>query len=192
MRWATAFSKPWALAAALAVFLMVVNTAVQPLFAAPEYISGNLDLFAPLALAAVASTPSILAGGIDVSIGPLLGLVNILVASPLLPPALQGPLMTPLVCLAVGAGVGIVNGLIVAVVRIQPVVATIGAYLILAGVDVKLLPVPVGPAPDWAARLEAGIGPVPGSLLLMAAPVVVWVALRTIPYHKALLAVGGD
>lgn len=192
MRWPTALSRHWALAAGLAVFLIVVNTLVQPLFAAPQYINGNLDLFAPLALAAVASTPSILAGGIDVSVGPLLGLVNILIVSPLLPPALQGSLMTPLVCLAVGAGVGIVNGLIVAVVRIQPVVATIGTYLILAGLDVKLLPIPAGPAPDWAVRLEAGIGPIPGSLLLMAAPVVVWAALRAIPYHKALLAVGGD
>lgn len=192
MRWATALSRPWSLAAGLTVILIVVNTIVQPLFAAPQYINGDLALFAPLALAAVASTPSILAGGIDVSIGPLLGLVNILVVSPVLPPTLQGPLMTPVACLAVGAGVGIVNGLIVAVVRIQPVVATIGTYLILAGLDVKLLPIPAGPAPDWAVRLEAGVGPIPGSLLLMAAPVVVWVGLRAIPYHKALLAVGGD
>ena len=140
----------------------------------------------------MASTPSILAGGIDVSIGPLLGLVNILVVSPVLPLTLQGPLITPVVCLAVGAGVGIVNGLIVAVVRIQPVVATIGTYLILAGLDVKLLPTPAGPAPGWAVQLQAGIGPIPGSLLVMAAPVVVWAALRAIPYHKALLAVGGD
>ena len=74
MRWATALSRPWALAAGLTILLIVVNTLVQPQFAAPQYIGGNLDLFAPLALAAVASTPSILAGGIDVSIGPLLGL----------------------------------------------------------------------------------------------------------------------
>ena len=192
MRWATALSRSWALAAGLTAFLIVVNTLVQPLFAAPEYINGNLDLFAPLALAAVASTPPILAGGIDVSIGPLLGLMNILVVSPVLPPAVQGPLIAPLVCLAVGAGVEIVNGLIVAMVRIQPVAATIGTYLILAGLDLKLLPIPAGPAPDWAVRLEAGIGPIPGSLLLMAAPVLVWAALRAIPYQKALLAVGGD
>jgi ribose transport system permease protein len=192
MRWATALSRPWALAAGLSIILIVVNTLVQPQFAAPQYIIGNLDLFAPLALAAVASTPSILAGGIDVSIGPLLGLVNILVVSPVLPLPLHGPLMTPVVCLAVGVGVGIINGLIVAVARIQPVVATIGMYLILAGVDVKLLPIPAGPAPDWAAQLQAGTGPIPGSLLLMAAPVVIWAALRAIPYHKALLAVGGD
>ena len=134
------------LAAGLTILLIAVNTLVQPQFAAPQYIGGNLDLFAPLALAAVASTPSILAGGIDVSIGPLLGLVNILVVSPVLPLTLQGPLITPVVCLAVGAGVGIVNGLIVAMVRIQPVVATIGTYLILAGLDVKLLPTPAGPA----------------------------------------------
>jgi ribose transport system permease protein len=190
MRWATALSRPWALAAGLSIVLIVVNTLVQPQFAAPQYITGNLDLFAPLALAAAASTPSILAGGIDVSIGPLLGLVNILVVSPVLPLALQGPLMTPVVCLAVGVGVGIINGLIVAVARIQPVVATIGTYLILAGLDVKLLPIPAGPAPDWAVQLQAG--PIPGSLLLMAAPVVIWAALRAIPYHKALLAVGGD
>ena len=98
MRWATVLSKPWALAAGLTILLIAVNILVQPQFAAPQYIGGNLDLFAPLALAAVASTPSILAGGIHVSIGPLLGLVNILVVSPVLPPALQGRLITPVVC----------------------------------------------------------------------------------------------
>lgn len=192
MSWRSVLNRPWTLAAGLAVVLIAVNIIVQPQFAAPEYISGNLDLFAPLALAALASTPSILAGGIDVSVGPLLGLVNILVVSSVLPPELQGPVMTPLVCLAVGVGAGVVNGLIVAIVRIQPVVATIGTYLILAGIDIKLLPTPTGPAPDWTVRLQAGIGPIPGSVLLMVAPVLVWTVLRAIPYHKALLAVGGD
>ena len=49
--------------------------------------------------------------------------------------------------------------------------------------DVKLLPIPAGPAPDWAVQLQAGIGPIPGSVLLMAAPVVVWAAVRAIPYQ---------
>ena len=65
-------------------------------------------------------------------------------------------------------------------------------HLILAGLDVKLLPTPASPAPDWAVQLQAGIGPIRGSLPLMAAPLVVWAALRAIPYHKALLALCGD
>jgi hypothetical protein len=56
MTWVSVLSRPWALAAGLSVFLIVVNIFVQPLFAAPQYINGNLDLFAPLALAAVASS----------------------------------------------------------------------------------------------------------------------------------------
>lgn len=185
-------NQAWALAAALSILMIVANAAAQPAFIDLRYIDSNLALFAPLALAAVASTPAILTGGIDVSIGPLLGLVNILIVSSVLPPELRGPVAAPLICLGIGAGVGLVNGLIVAVARIDPVVATVGTYLIIAGLDVKLLPIPVGPGPDWLAGLRDGIGPIPGAVLLMAVPVVVWAVLRALPYHEVLLAVGGD
>jgi ribose transport system permease protein len=176
----------------MAVVLVVANVIVQPAFAQPRYIGPNLTLVAPLALAAVASTPAILTGGIDVSIGPLMGLVNVLAVITWLPPEVDSPPVLLAALLAVGTGVGLVNGILVAVLRLQPVVATIGTYLILAGLNVRLLPVPQGPAPDWISDFAGPIGPVPGAIILMAIPVVIWLALRRLPWYQTLMAVGGD
>ena len=43
-----------------------------------------------------------------------------------------------------GAAVGAVNGFLAAYVRIQPIVATLGTYLILVGVTLTILPAPIG------------------------------------------------
>ena len=160
MRWATVLSKPWALAAGLTILLIAVNILVQPHSPRRSISAAISTCSRRWRWPPAASTPSILAGGIDVSIGPLLGLVNILVVSPVLPPALQGPLITPVVCLAArrrwnhqrpdrGRGAD------------EPVVRTIGTYLILAGLDVKLLPTPAGRRPlGGALRPDR---PIPGS-----------------------------
>jgi ribose transport system permease protein len=184
--------QPWLFAAGLTAALMIANAAAQPAFLSPTYLGPTIVLLSPLALAATASTPSILAGGIDVSVGPLLGLVNILAVIVVLPPGLDNPLVAVLLCLAVGTAIGMVNGFLVAVIRLQPVVATIGTYLILAGLDVELLPTPRGPAPDWAITIGNGIGPVSGGIVLMLLPLAAWLVIRRIPYHPALLAVGDD
>ena len=56
-------------------------------FATPSSWPATLATFAPFALAAMASTPQILSGGggIDISIGPLLNLVSMIIVAVLIP-----------------------------------------------------------------------------------------------------------
>ena len=87
-------------------------------------------------IAAIASTPPILSGGggIDLSVGPLLGFVNVILVVRLIPERLRRARTSPCpLLLLLGAGVGLINGVLVAVVRLQPIVATLGMYLILVG-----------------------------------------------------------
>src|SRR2546423_1019798 len=83
---------PWALAASLGVVFLVADLIVQPALLTPAYFAPTLTLMAPLVLAAAASTPSILSGGIDVSVGPLVGLINVLAIIGLGVPAFHDPL----------------------------------------------------------------------------------------------------
>ncbi|TIV78074.1 MAG: ABC transporter permease, partial [Mesorhizobium sp.] len=68
-------------AVVMLVVLLVLNVALNPARFQPSSWGALLGLAAPLIGAAVASAPVILAGrgGIDISVGPLMGFVNALV-----------------------------------------------------------------------------------------------------------------
>jgi ribose transport system permease protein len=142
----------------------------------------------------MAATPPILAGGggIDVSVGPLMGFVNAIVFTRLIPLGLSDPWAAVPLLLGVGALVGAVNGLLVVVVRLQAIVATLGTYLVLVGLTLQELPQPGGGAPGWMDALAGSLGPVPGAVVLVALPALGWWWLRRTALYRALMAVGGD
>ncbi|RUY14332.1 ABC transporter permease, partial [Mesorhizobium sp. M7A.F.Ca.US.005.03.2.1] len=174
----------------LLVVLLAVNLILSPGRFQPGSWGALVGLAAPLIGAAIASTPVILAGrgGIDISVGPLMGFVNALTIQVLfLGTGISSPLVLVPAALLVGALVGAANGFLATIVRIQPIVATLGTYLILTGVTLTILPAPIGPAPAW---LKALSGPL--SMLPLAAMLVAWWLVRRTPYYDQLMAVGSD
>ncbi|RUX78082.1 ABC transporter permease [Mesorhizobium sp. M7A.F.Ca.US.006.04.2.1] len=177
-------------AVVLLVVLLAVNLILSPGRFQPGSWGALVGLAAPLIGAAIASTPVILAGrgGIDISVGPLMGFVNALTIQVLfLGTGISSPLVLVPAALLVGALVGAANGFLATIVRIQPIVATLGTYLILTGVTLTILPAPIGPAPAW---LKALSGPL--SMLPLAAMLVAWWLVRRTPYYDQLMAVGSD
>jgi ribose transport system permease protein len=175
-----------------AVALFVANIAVLPAFGAPSSYAATLGGLAPFALVAMASAPAILAGGIDVSIGPLVGLLGIVYVVYLQPHGLGGPAVSIAVILCLGAAIGLLNGFLIAVLRYQPVIATLCMYFILGGVGEAILPTARQAPPGWTDDLGGSIGGIPGGLITILVPLLVWFVLawRT-PFVKTLLAVGG-
>ena len=174
----------------LLVVLLAVNLMLNPARFHPAAWGTLIGLAAPLIGAAVASAPVILAGrgGIDISVGPLMGFVNAIVIQALfLQAGISSPLVLVPAALLIGAVVGAANGFMATVLRIQPIVATLGTYLILAGVTLTILPAPVGPAPAW---LKAMAGPY--SILPLGAIFLLWWLVRRTPYYDQLMAVGSD
>jgi len=106
----------------------------------------TLNLLMPSVLVAMASVPSVMSGrgGIDLSVGPLLGFVNVVVVAVLLPHRLGGVWAAIPIALGIGAGVGLVNGAVVAYGRLQPVVVTLSSYLVLGGASLVIMPQPAG------------------------------------------------
>lgn len=174
----------------LLVVLLAINLMLNPVRFQPSSWGILIGLAAPLIGAAAASTPVILAGrgGIDISVGPLMGFVNaIVIQSLFLKAGIASPFVIVPAALAVGAAIGAANGFMATVLRIQPIVATLGTYLILAGVTLTILPAPVGPAPAW---LKAMAGPI--SVAPLAAIFLFWWLVRRTPYYDQLMAVGSD
>ncbi|RVB19061.1 ABC transporter permease, partial [Mesorhizobium sp. M7A.F.Ca.CA.004.05.1.1] len=67
------------------------------------------------------------------------------------------------------------------------IVATLGPYLLLAGVTLTILPAPIGPAPAWLKALSGPLSMLPLALMFIA-----WWLVRRTPYYDQLMAVGSD
>jgi ribose transport system permease protein len=177
-------------AGVLLVVLIIVNLLLNPARFHPAGWGALIGLAAPLIGAALASTPAILSGrgGIDISVGPLMGFVNAIVISVLfLKSGIDSPFIIVPVALFAGAAVGAINGLLVSIVRIQPIVATLGTYLVLMGVTLTIVPAPIGPAPAWLKAMSGSLSIVPLVVIFLA-----WWLVRRTPYYDQLMAVGSD
>ena len=176
--------------AGLLAALLVVNLWLNPARYALASLPDLIGLASPLVCAALAATPPILGGrgGIDVSIGPAMGFVNALLVVELVGRAgATSPLVVVPAALALGGIVGLVNGLLATVVRIQPIIATLGAYLVLSGLTVTLVPAPTGVIPDWWRALAHGLSFAPPAFIA-----AVWLMFTRLPVYGQLMATGSD
>jgi ribose transport system permease protein len=178
----------------LVIVLLAINIALVPRFASPAAWADDLKAFAPLALLAMASTPAILSGGggLDISVGPLADVISIVLIVVLLPTALGSPVVAIPLLLLLGAAVGTINGLIVAQLRYPAFISTLCAFLALYGVGLKLAPRVVTAPRGWTHQLAGNIGPVPGPLLLLVVPLLLWFVLGRTRYLRNLMAVGSS
>lgn len=177
-------------AAVLFVILLVLNLILNPARFSPSNWGTLIGLAAPLIGASLASAPVILAGrgGIDISVGPAMGFVNAVVIQMLfLTLGISSPMILIPAALLAGLGIGAINGFLATVVRIQPIVATLGTYLVLGGVTLTIVPSPVGPAPGWLKAMSAS-----WSILPLATVAIAWLLIKRLPYYDLLMAVGSD
>lgn len=187
-------TRPWALSLVVAVALFVANQLARSSFAASGSWPSLLADFAPFALAAIATTPQMLsgAGGIDISIGPLLNLVSVILVGKLMAGGTTSPWIDVPASLAMGAAVGFINGVLVGALRYQAVLATLCGLFVLSGLGNALVATPAATSAGWITHLGNQIGPVPGGLILILVPFVIWFLLGRTTYLRQLYAVGGD
>ncbi len=194
--WAIALSQNTGLA--LAALMLAVSLAVYvAIYAAAQHaLPGNFELTSavdttmPLACAAVAQTLVVLTSGIDLSVGGVVDLANGLAAITL-GHSVASMVLGSLVVLATGACCGLVNGLLVAYGRLQPILVTLATLSIFQGVAIRILPQPGGQVPGIYTNLLASTA-APWSLLYVLAIAGFWWMFRRNPLGVAILAVGND
>jgi ribose transport system permease protein len=182
------------LAILVTVLIVTIDIILLPTIINPVNLMSTLALLVPLILISMAATPSILSGGggIDVSMGPIIAFINVAMFTILPFMGITNPVMVIVTLLLFGAAIGTISGLLVTVGRLQPIVATLGVNLVLTGISVHLMPTPQGEIEPWLSVWARFIGPIPGPLLIVAITLISWGLLTRLPYHKALMAVGGD
>jgi AI-2 transport system permease protein len=171
----------------------VAASAASPYFATFDNLSTVLRNSVELMIIGLGMTLLLAMGGIDVSIGMVLGLAALAAGTlvgagyRLLLPILAGP--------AVGALLGLLTGAVVVVGGIPAIVATLGLlgvyraaiFLLLGGRWLSGLP------PTLTNILSSNLLGVPVAVIVIPAIyLTAWLALRHTPYGPHLLAIGND
>lgn len=187
-------SVPYFVPAVGAVLLMLVITSVQN----PGFLAGGWQLAllysSPLVVLAMAQTPVLMSGGggLDLSVGPAAGLIAVIVGGLLMPRGLTSVPLILLLVLGLGLLNGVVNGAMVALLRIPPIIATLATYLIYAGLATHLLAAPVGFMPDSMAWFSSATLFVPNVAWLCLVIGLAWWGLMSTAFGRNLRAVGSN
>jgi ribose transport system permease protein len=182
-------SHSFAFSAALTVVLLIVTLIKE---SGSFGLTNQLADAAPMIIAALASAPTIIGGGFDLSISPLIFFTNAAYVVWLAPNGLGGAVAVPIV-LGLGVASGLVTGLMIVWLRVQPVVVTLAMYFALQGVDLLLAPNPVSLSnPGWLAHLSGTVAGIPGGVFTIGIPLLIWFGLRYVPFRGLLYAVGSN
>lgn len=144
----------------------------------------------PLVCAAVGQSIVVLTRGIDLSVGGMIDLTNSVAATHMHDGA-GSMIGWTLVVLLIGAAGGLVNGLLVAYGRLQPILVTLATLSIYQGLAIKVLPEPGGTVPlDYTRILANPNGPT--GLVFVGVVIVLWLALRRTRFGIGIFAIGND
>ena len=131
------------------LFLSVaINLFLQPNMFELETINSNMRVFLPLILLTVGQAIVLIGGGIDISVGGIVSIVNTILATRVGldgTPGLMWQYM--LISLLVGVFAGAINGFFIAYLRLQPIITTYATSFLYAGFALFVLPNPGGGIP---------------------------------------------
>lgn len=181
-------------AALLLVVVVIVNVILQPNLLELPTINSNLRLFVPLIFVAVGQAIVVLSGGIDISAGAIVSIINVILATQIGvdgDPNAAMPVF--LLALLAGMAAGAVNGFFIAVLRIQPIITTYATSFLFSGLALQILPSPGGGIPAvftgfYRQTMPLGL---PLALFIIALIMLAWYLILQTRYGRYLYAVGG-
>ncbi|WP_407691185.1 ABC transporter permease [Saccharopolyspora mangrovi] len=176
------------------IALCAVGYATRPdAFLTEGNISTVLRLAAAIGVVSVGMTFVISAGGIDLSVGSIVALSSVWMTT--WATQSYGAGVMVLCALLVGAGCGLVNGLLVAYGRVVPFIATLAMMASARGLAERISgrQTQVVDAPGFGALLKGHLLGVPVLVWIFAIVFVAgWVLLNRTTFGRRTLAVGGN
>jgi ribose transport system permease protein len=175
--------------------LLVFTKIIQPTYGVAGVQGLGISVL-PLALAAAAQAVVVLSGGIDLSIGALMALTNVVAAVLMKDQSDQFGILVVVGTLALGAVLGGINGGLVVVTRVPDIVVTLAMSFVWAGCALIVLPTPGGGSASWLLDLVTGsLGSewIPkAAVVLIVVVAVIWVPVRRSRQGLSLYAIGSN
>ncbi len=182
----------------LIVYGLILTLGIYASLSSPNFLTERnivnvLRTGAFLGTLAIGETFVIISGGIDLSVGSVIKL-SVLMSAILMNGKPENIAIAVVATLAMGAVVGLVNGLLVTKVRIAPFIVTLGAYSILRGIAYTVTTTPVGSAAPGFLRLyDLKVGPVPLLVIFLALLILIGIfVLRRTAFGRYIYAIGGN
>lgn len=177
-----------------------------PLFLTRDIQKGILFDYAEYGILATGMTLVILAGGIDLSVGSVLGASSVLF-SLLVVGYGWSPLAAVGVCIVAGLAAGSVSGILISRFKMQPFVATL-AMMVAARGAAKLISGGIKVAPgaqgwyklqgsppefyNWMTSPTVVMGLQPITLMFLCAIAVMYIVVRYTRFGRQIYAIGGN
>ncbi len=165
----------------------------------PNLISGSgigsaVIVVAPLILATYALTIIVMAGraGVDLSIGPLIGFINVGMIQLFAVGFMESPIAFFLYAMGVGIAYQVLQGLIIIFVRVQPIIVSLSGYLTLVGLNLIIMPRPGGVAPDWMFPWGSGTTIFSAMLVILVLATIAWYIIARSAFFGHLRLMGSD
>ncbi|HEY7793381.1 MAG TPA: hypothetical protein VIA10_05185 [Gaiellaceae bacterium] len=156
----------------------------------------------PFAFAAMAQAVVIISGGIDLSIGSMMSLVNVLAAKYMFDAttgqavSFREAIVLSLVLILGAALAGALTGAIITVTKVADIIVTLAMLFVWGGAALAVMQIPGGGAPLEFSKLAIGYTFTPwlpsGLVILGVVVLLVWVPLRWRRPGLALYAIGSS
>ena len=174
--------------------LLFIAVLRSPRLVTQSGIGSAIIVAVPLILATYALMASTLSGRgtVDLSIGPLIGFINVTLIQVFDAGGLQSPLAFVLYALATGVVYQVLMALIIVFVRVQPIIVALSGYLALSGINLVILPRPGGTAPDWMSTWGAGTSVVSPVLVILLLATAGWLLFTRSAFYGHLRLMGSD
>lgn len=186
---------PFLPALMIALVLFALNGIYQPRSVTLLGMTGLIKTYLALMMLAIAQTYVVYAGDIDLSAGAILSLVNVVIITLMQQWGDSGLSIIGAMGVGIGVGLacGIINGVVVAGLRLQAIVATFATSIFFTGVALWVMPVAGTPAPATFWRTYgARFFEIPFVFYAVVAMAIVIYVLSRVRLTTQLLAVGDD
>ena len=180
---------------ALIILLGVYTTTVNDKFLSARSINGILFLASALAFVSTGQLIVLLTGGIDLSVGPLTGLVVVILS--FFAGEESGPWFFVLgigLALAVAAFIGFLNGFLIRIVKLSPLITTLAMFIALQGVSLMLRSTPDGFfRRSIMQTLTTHFGALPVAfIVVLVTAILLELALRRTRFGMEIRAIGSN
>lgn len=173
------------------LLIAVVAALVFPHFGEPENLLSITTAACFVGLITIGQGFVLISGGIDLSVGSMVGLGSVLAALA----APHGPVAALLVPLSAGALVGLVNGLLIGKVRLAAFIVTLSSMLAVNGIAIVLAPSTIL-LDSTSAFARIGTGSFLGVnnliWILVFAFAIAGIVLNRTPFGSRVFALGGN
>jgi ribose transport system permease protein len=176
----------------LLLVIIVINVILQPGFFSLRVFNSNMATFSPLILISIAQAIIIICGGLDLSVGSAISLINCVLGI-MMKGRVGNDVLALVLAFAVAMAMGLVNGFLVGYLKMPSMIATFATAAIWSGSALLIMPRPGGYISDWATNLfNFQIAIFSAPLIMIIVAMLIWLFIKRGKIGKFIYAVGSD